>query len=181
MGCGENSTRGHRETLCLCPREMVSLSSCSRQALGSAMFLRPQPSPVSPCCPKLNLSPHIPPLTPHLRSRAVVKGQSRVDVRGTHPAPHREEKDEEGTKAADTVSSPSGWSESCTEKPGGGISRCHLGRQDDRRGGSQGGMSTHDAMDGKAGPSCSHSTPPHAKGRGGGGQEGAGGQGWCCP
>lgn len=107
-----------------------------------------------------------------------MKAQSRADVRGTHPVPHGEE-DEEGARTADTVSSPSRWSESCTEKPGGGIGRCHLGRQDDSGGGGQGGTSTHDAMDGKAGPprACSTLSPCRGPGRG---QEGAGGQGWCC-
>lgn len=82
--------------------------------------------------------------------------------------PHGEE-DEVGAGAADTVSSPSGWSESCTEKPGGAIGRCHLGRQDDRRGGGQGRTSTHDAMDGKAGPLRARSTPSLRQGQGVGG------------
>lgn len=79
--------------------------------------------------------------------------------------PWREE-DEKGAGAADTVSSPSRWSESCTEKPRGGIGRCHLGRQDDRRGVARGARAHMMQWMAKRDPCALRAPLPHAKGRG---------------
>lgn len=145
----------------------VSPSPCS-------MFIPLRSPPLSPAT--IN-SPHGPRSSP----LAPVKAQSRADVRGTHPKRRMRRRlgGHGPARAADTVSSPSGWSESCTEKPGGGIGRCHLGRQDIEGEASQPGWgvaratSMHDAMDGKAAP------PPHTQGMSpGGGWEGD--RGSCC-